>query len=82
MSQWPDFMVGQANKPVRVFLVDDDAHLRYVVARELMVDPRVQLDGQTGGVREAKRAMRQEVFNVLLADLNLQDGCGLELISL
>jgi DNA-binding NarL/FixJ family response regulator len=82
MSQWPDFMVGQTSKPVRVFLVDDDVHLRHVVERELMADPRVQLVGQTGCVREAKRAMRQKVFDVLLADLNLEDGCGLELISL
>lgn len=82
MSQWPDFMVGQTSKPVRVFLVDDDVHLRHVVERELIVDPRVQLVGQAGCVREAKRAMRQASFDVLLADLNLEDGCGLELISL
>lgn len=82
MSQWPDFMVGQTSKPVRVFLVDDDVHLRHVVERELIVDPRVQLVGQAGCVREAKRAMRQASFDVLLADLNLDDGCGLELISL
>lgn len=80
-TQWPDFMVGQASKPVRVLLVDDDIHLCRVVQRELMSDPRVVFVGQAHSLRDAKRLMRQEAFDVLLADLNLEDGCGLELIS-
>lgn len=80
-SVWPDFMVGQAHRPVRVLLVDDDTHLRYVVARELMGDARVQLVGEAGRLREAKRLIRQIPFDVLLVDLNLEDGCGLDLIG-
>lgn len=82
MSLWPDFMVGQQGKPSRVLLVDDDVHLRRVVERELMGDPRILLVGQAGSVREAKHLMRQEVFDVLLADLKLEDGSGFELLSL
>lgn len=82
MSLWPDFMVGQQGKPTRVLLVDDDVHLRRVVERELMGDPRVLLVGQAGSLREAKHLMRQEVFDVLLADLKLEDGSGFELLSL
>lgn len=81
-SLWPDFMVGQTEKPVRVLLVDDDAHLRHVVSRELMGDSRVLLVGQASSVKEARRLMRVEPFDVLLADLNLDDGTGFDLIGL
>lgn len=79
---WPDFMVGQSGRPVRVLLVDDDAHIRSVVSRELMSDPRVLLVGQVSSVKDARRFMRTEVFDVLLADLNLDDGTGFDLIAL
>lgn len=81
-SLWPDFMVGQSEKPVRVVLVDDDAHIRSVVARELMSDPRVILVGQACSVRDARRLMRAVAFDVLLADLNLDDGTGMDLMGL
>lgn len=79
---WPDFMVGQSAKPVRVLLVDDDAHIRNVVSRELMGDLRVLLVGQASSVKEARKLMRSEPFDVLLADLNLEDGTGFDLMSL
>lgn len=81
-SLWPNFMVGQSEKPVRVLLVDDDAHIRSVVSRELMLDPRVLLVGQASSVKDARRLMRSEAFDVLLADLNLDDGTGLDLMGL
>ncbi|BBL24842.1 MULTISPECIES: response regulator transcription factor [Comamonas] len=81
-SLWPDFMVGQSEKPVRVLLVDDDAHIRSVVGRELMGDSRVLLVGQAASVKEARRLMRAEAFDVLLADLNLEDGTGFDLMGL
>lgn len=81
-QMWPDFMVGQSTKPVRVLLADDDAHIRQVVSRELMSDPRVLLVGQASSVKEARRLMRAEAFDVLLADLNLEDGTGFDLMGL
>ena len=42
-APWPGHLVGQADQPVRVLLVDDDAHLRRVVAGELLADPRIEL---------------------------------------
>ncbi|WP_284335362.1 response regulator transcription factor [Comamonas sp. NoAH] len=80
--QWPGFMVGQRDKPIRVLLVDDDAHVRRVVEHELMADQRVLLVGQSGSLREAKRLMRREAFDVLLADLKLEDGTGFDLLNL
>jgi hypothetical protein len=36
---WPSDMKGQQNQPVRVFLVDEDSHVRNVISQELMRDP-------------------------------------------
>lgn len=78
---WPQTMIGQEGKPVRVFLVDDDSHIRRVIAQELMSDPRTLLVGQAGSLRDARKHLGQQRFDVLLVDLNLGDGEGLELIS-
>ncbi|WP_415796401.1 response regulator [Comamonas aquatilis] len=79
---WPQSMVGQEGKPVRVYVVDDDNHIRRVIAQELMSDPRTLLVGQAASLREARKHLNQQPFDVLLVDLNLGDGEGLELIGL
>ena len=80
-SMWPDFMTGQAQKPVRVLLVDDDPHMRRVIAQELMADERTLLVAQASSVREGRKAIKQHDFDVMLVDLNLGDGEGFELID-
>ena len=80
-SMWPDFMTGQVEKPVRVLLVDDDPHMRRVIAQELMADERTMLVAQAASVREGRKAIKQHEFDVLLVDLNLGDGEGFELID-
>lgn len=80
-SMWPDHMVGQPEKPVRVLLIDDDAHLRMVIAQEIMNDRRTMVVGQAGNLKDARKAIRQNDFDVMLLDLNLGDGDGLELID-
>ena len=80
-SVWPDFLAGQAQSPVRVLVVDDDVHIRMVMAQELMADERTLLVAQAGSLREARRLVRQHEFDVLLVDLNLGDGSGFDLIS-
>jgi len=80
-SMWPDFMTGQAEKPVRVLLVDDDPHMRRVIAQELMADERTLLVAQANSVREGRKAIKQHDFDVLLVDLNLGDGEGFELLE-
>jgi DNA-binding NarL/FixJ family response regulator len=78
---WPDFMAGQAEKPVRVVVVDDDAHIRRVIAQELMGDVRTLLVGEAATLRDGRRLVREHEFDVMLVDLNLGDGLGYELIS-
>ena len=80
-SMWPDFMTGQVEKPVRVLLVDDDAHMRRVIAQELMADQRTLLVAQAASVREGRKAIKQHEFDVMLVDLNLGDGEGFQLID-
>ena len=80
-SVWPDFLAGQKGSPVRVLLVDDDPHIRLVIAQELMADPRTLLVAQASSVREGRKAIRQHEFDVLLVDLNLGDGDAFALLE-
>ncbi|MDO5623563.1 MAG: response regulator transcription factor [Pseudomonadota bacterium] len=74
-------MVGQPEQPVRVLVIDDDPHMRRVIAQELLGDMRVNLLGQAGSVREGKRLIALHEFDVMLVDLNLGDGTGFQLIE-
>jgi len=78
---WPGFLTGQAEQPVRVLLVDDDANMRRVIAHELLADLRIDLVNQGASAREGRRLISQREFDVMLVDLNLGDGTGFELIE-
>jgi DNA-binding NarL/FixJ family response regulator len=78
---WPGFLTGQAEQPVRVLLIDDDASLRGLVAHELLADRRIRLVGQASSAREGQRLISQCEFDVMLVDLNLGDGTGFALIE-
>lgn len=79
-SVWPAFLTGQDGSPVRVLLVDDDPHIRLVIAQELMADNRTLLVAQAGSMREGRKVIRQHEFDVLLVDLNLGDGDAFDLL--
>ena len=80
-SLWPGFMVGQPDEPVNVLLIDDDPNMSRVIAHELLADLRINLLGQAASVREGRRLISQNEFDVMLVDLNLGDGTGFELIE-
>lgn len=80
-SVWPDHLAGQAEKPVRVIVVDDDPHIRRVICQELMSDSRTVVAGQAGTLRDGRRLVRDHDFDVMLVDLNLGDGAGYDLIT-
>lgn len=80
-SAWPDFLMGQPDKPVRVVVVDDDPHIRRVICQELMGDTRTVVVAQAASLREGKRLVREHEFEVMLVDLNLGDGPGYDLIT-
>lgn len=80
-SMWPDFLTTEPGRPVRVVLIDDDPHIRCVIAGELVSDMRIDLVGQADGARSGKRLISNTEFDVLIVDLNLGDGSGFELIE-
>lgn len=77
---WPSFFLGQVARPVRVLLIDDDMHVRKVIADELLADARINLVAQGASLKEGKQLVSNKDFDVLLVDLNLGDGLGFELI--
>ena len=81
-AMWPDFLVGQPGRPIRVLLIDDDAHMRRVISQELLADLRCDLVAQGSSVKEGRKLISQHIFEVMLVDLNLGDGTGFELIEL
>lgn len=78
---WPDFLTGQPARPVRVLLVEDDPHMRRVIAQDLLADDRVSLVAQGASAREGRRLAALHDFEVLLVDLNLGDGTGFDLLQ-
>jgi len=80
-GMWPSDMKGQQSQPVRVFLVDEDRHIRNVIAQELMRDPRTLLVGQASSYKEARKNVFSQEFDVLLIDLSIGEGQGAELLE-
>lgn len=78
---WPNFLAGQPGKPVRVLLIDDDACMRNVISQELLGDLRINLLAQGSSMHEGLRLISRYEFDVMLVDLRLRDGSGLELIE-
>ena len=78
---WPTFLKGQTGQPVRVLLIDDDPHIRRVIAQELVADMRIDLIAQAGSMKEGRRLIALHDFDVMLIDLSLGDGTGFDLIE-
>lgn len=78
---WPDFLLGQANQPLRVVLIEEDTHMRSIVGQELGLDPRTTLVATASTLREGKNLITSHAFDVMLLDLNLRDGMSFDLLK-
>jgi DNA-binding NarL/FixJ family response regulator len=64
----------------RILLVEDDAPTREHLARAIAAEPALALVGQAASVAEGRAQLAREAPDVLLTDLGLPDGSGIELI--
>jgi len=66
--------------PHRVLVVEDDPPTRRHLARAIEAHPELDLVRAAGSVAEGRAALSEERPDVLLTDLGLPDGTGIELI--
>jgi DNA-binding NarL/FixJ family response regulator len=70
----------QADKPLRVVLVDDHELIRQGLAKAFERDPGMTIVGLGGSVVQALAAYDAHRPDVLVTDLQLPDGTGLDII--
>lgn len=63
----------------KILIVEDDAALRHGIVLGLRQTDRIFTEVRTLG--EARAAVAQTAFSLVILDLNLPDGNGLELLS-
>lgn len=66
---------------IRVMLVDDDEQIQQALRIAIETHPELKLLGQAYTLKEAMQAVPRLKPDVVLVDLGLPDGSGLELIS-
>ena len=62
---------------IRVFLVDDHPLIRKGI-RAALAEAGIQVSGEAGSCWEAEKQLQAALPDVLLLDLQLPDGCGLD----
>lgn len=70
------------DQPYQVALVDDDPDVRSYISQAIELDPLLQLSSVTDNLADAVTLLKKHPPRVLLVDLGLPDGSGLELIRL
>ncbi len=70
-----------AHRPIRVLIVDDHALVRDGIRMLLRQEPGLEVCGEAEGVVDAKRRIDALAPDIVIVDLMLKDGNGLDLIK-
>lgn len=73
-------VTGSAAAPLRVVLVDDHELIRTGLSRSFERDPDTTIVGQAGSVVQAMAVIEEQSPTVVVTDLQLPDGSGLDII--
>ncbi|MDH2416757.1 response regulator transcription factor [Nocardioides sp. CER19] len=68
------------SEPIKILLVDDHELIREGLAGVMQLEDDMEVVGQAGSVAEALRAYAALSPGVVVADLQLQDGTGLDIV--
>lgn len=74
-------MLGRVSQPARIFLVDDHPVFRLGLAGLIRSEDGLELAGEAATIREAMAALRAMEVDLVVVDISLEDGSGLDLIK-
>jgi DNA-binding NarL/FixJ family response regulator len=74
-------LVRRLGRRLRIALLEDEPHTRQALERKLAAEPGIAVVASCATLASARAALQGAQADVLIADLGLPDGSGLELIG-
>jgi DNA-binding NarL/FixJ family response regulator len=74
-------LTRRLGRPLRIGLLEDEPHTRAALARKLRAVPGLELVVCEATLAEMRARLSAQTLDVLIADLGLPDGSGLDLIA-